>query len=68
MEFFLTLIFACGVGCGEPAEITLKDHSYATLKDCGAAARVWLAPNANPARAIRTFRCEHVGAAQRKKQ
>ena len=68
MKFFLTLVFACGLGCGEPAEVTLKDHSYASLRDCGAAAKVWLDPSANPAKTIRTFRCEHVGVAQRKKR
>jgi hypothetical protein len=66
MKFFLTLIFSCGIGCGQPVEVTLKDHPYATLKECGAAAKTWLSPNANFKHAIRTFRCEHVGGARRK--
>ncbi len=61
MKYVLVLLFACGRGCGSPAEATLPTQ-YETLQLCLIAGNVWLSRNANPTGAVRDFRCaQHKG-------
>ena len=56
MLYALTLFFACGHGCGYPAQVTVSMR-YASYEECNAAAKRWLAPNANPTNALSGYKC-----------
>ena len=56
MKYVLVLLFACGHGCGVPAEVALPAR-YETFQACLMAGNVWISPNANPTRAVRDFKC-----------
>ena len=65
MKYLLTLLFSCGLGCGEPAQVTLPTL-YVTYQECLAAGEIWVSPNANPmtavngdlARTVWRFQCD----------
>jgi|SRR5215472_12319123 len=66
MQYLLTLLFSCGLGCGEPAQVTLPTL-YVTYQECLAAGQIWVSPNANPtptvvngnlARTVWRFQCD----------
>jgi hypothetical protein len=57
MKYVLVLLFACGRGCGSPAEVSLPSR-YETLQLCLIAGNAWLSPKANPTRAVKDFRCK----------
>jgi hypothetical protein len=57
MKYVLVLLFACGRGCGSPAEVSLPTR-YETLQLCLIAGNAWLSPRANPTRAVKDFRCK----------
>ena len=59
MNWILVLYFTCGVGCAEPASVTLP-FVYATEQGCTEAGNVWLRQNANPARTVASFACNQV--------
>ena len=59
MNWILVLYFTCGVGCTEPASVTLP-FVYATEQGCTEAGNVWLSPNANPTRTVASFACNYV--------
>ena len=59
MNWILVLYFTCGVGCAEPASVTLP-FVYATEQGCTEAGNVWLSRNANPARTVASFACNYV--------
>lgn len=56
MRWILILYFTCGHGCGQPTLVELPDV-YATWEQCRKAGNVWLTPNANPMRAVKSFAC-----------
>jgi hypothetical protein len=56
MSYALTLVFACGIGCGEPAQVTVTTP-YATSQECDMAGQGWMAPNANPEGAVDHYSC-----------
>jgi hypothetical protein len=55
----LILYFACGVGCGGPASVTLP-LVYATQQQCTEAGSAWLSPNANRMHTVASFACNDV--------
>jgi hypothetical protein len=57
MKYVLTLLFACGLGCGVPKQISLPTV-YRSHQQCLVAGNVWLSPEANPSHAVRDFRCD----------
>jgi hypothetical protein len=59
MSWLLILYFTCGVGCAEPASVTLP-LVYVTEQECTEAGNVWLSPNANPTRTVASFACNYV--------
>jgi hypothetical protein len=56
MSFALTLIFTCGVGCGDPSEVTIN-QVYSSYSECDRAGQAWLSPDANPQGAVLTYSC-----------
>ena len=44
MNWILVLYFTCGVGCTEPASVTLP-FVYATDQECTEAGNGWLSPS-----------------------
>jgi len=58
MQFILTVVFACGVGCGAPPSVHV-DSTYPTHEACDTAGKAWLSSNANPERAVRSYTCTH---------
>jgi hypothetical protein len=58
-DYRLTLIFACGAGCGSPEQITIATPY--TYEQCQAAGGQWLSPQANPAGALSGFQCNLSG-------
>ena len=59
MSWILILYFTCGVGCAEPASVTLP-FVYVTEQGCEAAGNMWLSSNANPTRTVASFVCNYV--------
>jgi hypothetical protein len=59
VSYLLTLLFACGHGCGSPTSVTLPTF-YETQQECEDAGRVWLSHAANPTFAIRGVQCTAV--------
>jgi hypothetical protein len=59
MITLLTLIFACGHGCGAPTYVTLPTQ-YKSVQECRKTGSVWLSPNSNPTNAIATFKCGNI--------
>ena len=58
-SWIIILYFACGVGCGGPASVTLP-LVYATEQGCEEAGKVWLSRNANPTHTVVSFACNDV--------
>jgi hypothetical protein len=58
MNWILVLYFTCGVGCAEPASVTLP-FVYATERGCDEAGNVWMSRNANPTRSVASFACNY---------
>ncbi len=56
MSFALTLIFTCGVGCGDPPDVTINEV-YSSYSECDRAGQAWLSPDANPQGAVLAYSC-----------
>ena len=63
MSWTLVLYFACAVGCGGPASVTLP-FVYVTEQECTEAGNEWLSPDANPMQAVASFTCNYVTSSQ----
>ena len=63
MSWILILYFTCGVGCTEPASVTLP-FVYVTEQGCEEAGNAWLSPRANPTRTVASFACSYVTPAK----
>src|SRR3974390_2741819 len=61
MSFALTLIFTCGVGCGEPPSVTI-DQVYSSYEECDQSGQGWLSPDANPQATVLTYSCDQSSA------
>jgi hypothetical protein len=56
MAYVLTLFFSCGHGCGYPDQVRIP-ATYADYQQCDAAGQKWLAPGANPMKALSGYQC-----------